>query len=603
MSANGYLQLAFYLVVLIALAKPLGLYMARVYQGEPALLNRAGAPLERALYRVSGIDPAKEMHWTEDAIAMLLFNLLGFVAVYALQRFQALLPLNPQGFAAVSPDSSFNTAVSFITNTNWQGYGGESTMSYLTQMAALTVQNFVSAASGMATLVAFARGFSRKGASTIGNFWVDMTRTVLYILLPISLVFAVVLVSQGTPQTFSAYATVPVVEATEYDNPKLDPAGQPLKDDKGNALTEKATMKEQSIAVGPVASQLAIKQIGTNGGGFYNVNSAHPFENPTPLANFLELLAILEISAALCYTFGRLVGDTRQGWALLATMTILFVAMLAVCVGAEQSGNPALTKLGADQVASATQPGGNMEGKEARFGIVNSALWATATTAASNGSVNSMHDSFTPLGGLVPLWLIQFQEVIFGGVGSGLYGMLIFAIIAVFVAGLMIGRTPEYLGKKIESFEMKMAAVTILIPPLVVLVGTAIAVLVEPGKAGVANPGAHGFSEILYAFSSAGNNNGSAFAGLSANTPFYNTALGIAMLFARYWLAVPTLAIAGAFAAKKTVPPGLGTLPTHTPLFIVLLASTVVVVGALTFVPALALGPIVEHLAMIAAAK
>jgi K+-transporting ATPase ATPase A chain len=601
MSANGYLQLGFYIVVLLALAKPLGAYMARIYQGEPAFLNRVGAPFERLLYRASGVDPSREMRWTEYAIAMLVFNFLGFLAVYALQRFQAVLPLNPQGFAAVSPDSSFNTATSFITNTNWQGYGGESTMSYLTQMLALTVQNFVSAASGMATLVAFARGFSRRSAQTIGNFWVDMTRSTLYVLLPLSLLLAVVLVSQGMPQTFSAYPTVPTVEATEYDNPKLDQAGQPVKDDKGNPVTEKATMKDQSIAVGPVASQVAIKMLGTNGGGFFNVNSAHPFENPTPLANFLEVLSILIISAALCYTFGVLVGDTRQGWAVLATMTILFAVMLAVCVGAEQSGNPALTKAGADQVASATQPGGNMEGKDVRFGVVNSALWATATTAASNGSVNSMHDSFTPLGGLVPLWLIQFQEVIFGGVGSGLYGMLIFAIIAVFVAGLMIGRTPEYLGKKIESFEMKMAAVTILIPPLVVLVGTAIAVMVDPGKAGVANPGAHGFSEILYAFSSAGNNNGSAFAGLSANTPFYNTALGIVMLFSRFWLAVATLAIAGALAAKKNIPPGLGTLPTHTPLFVVLLASVVVVVGALTFVPALALGPIVEHLAMIAA--
>jgi potassium-transporting ATPase potassium-binding subunit len=601
MSANGYLQLLFYVVVLVVLAKPLGAYMARVYEGQPAFLNRIGAPLERFFYRISGVDPAKEMHWTEYAIAMLVFSFLGFLAVYALQRLQSVLPLNPQAMGAVSADSSFNTAVSFITNTNWQGYGGESTMSYLTQMLALTVQNFVSAAAGMATLVAFARGFARKSSGTIGNFWVDMTRSTLYILLPLSLVLAVVLVSQGMPQTFSAYPSVPVVEATEYDNPKMDAAGQPLKDDKGNPVTEKATLKEQSIAVGPVASQVAIKQLGTNGGGFFNVNSAHPFENPTPLANFLEVLSILVISAALCYTFGVLVRDTRQGWALLATMTILFAALLAVCVGAEQSGNPALTKAGADQTVSATQAGGNMEGKETRFGIVNSALWATATTAASNGSVNAMHDSFTPLGGLVPMWLIQFQEVIFGGVGSGLYGMLVFAIIAVFVAGLMIGRTPEYLGKKIESFEMKMAAVTILVPPFVVLVGTAIAVLVDPGKAGVANPGAHGFSEILYAFSSAGNNNGSAFAGLSANTPFYNTMLGFAMLFSRFWLAVPTLAIAGALAAKKTVPPGLGTLPTHTPLFIVLLASTVVVVGALTFVPALALGPVVEHLILIGA--
>ena len=601
MTANGYVQLAFYLVVLIGLAKPLGLYMARVYQGEPALLNRAGAPLERFLYRIAGVDPAREMRWTQYAIAMLLFNFLGFLGVYALQRLQGVLPFNPQSMPAVSPDSSFNTAISFITNTNWQGYGGESTMSYLTQMLALTVQNFVSAATGMATLVAFARGFARRSSQTLGNFWVDLTRSTLYILLPLSLVLAVVLVSQGMPQTFSAYPAVPTVEATDYDNPKLDSAGQPVKDDKGNPVTEKATMKEQQIAVGPVASQVAIKQLGTNGGGFFNVNSAHPFENPTPLSNFLEVLSILVISGALCYTFGVLVKDTRQGWALLATMTVIFVAFLALCTWAEQAGNPALTKMGLSPVATDAQPGGNMEGKEVRFGIVNSALWATATTAASNGSVNSMHDSYTPLGGLVPMWLIQFQEIIFGGVGSGLYGMLVFAIIAVFVAGLMIGRTPEYLGKKIESFEMKMAAVTILVPPFLVLVGTAIAVMVDPGKAGVANPGAHGFSEILYAFSSAGNNNGSAFAGLSANTPFYNTALGACMFFARYWLAVPTLAIAGAFAAKKTVPPGLGTLPTHTPLFVVLLASTVIVVGALTFVPALALGPIVEHLAMIGA--
>jgi len=601
MTANGYMQLAFYLVVLIGLAKPLGLYMARVYQGEPAFLNRAGAPLERFLYRIAGVDPAREMRWTQYAIAMLLFNFLGFLGVYALQRLQGVLPFNPQSMPAVSPDSSFNTAISFITNTNWQGYGGESTMSYLTQMLALTVQNFVSAATGMATLVAFARGFARRSSQTLGNFWVDLTRSTLYILLPLSLVLAVVLVSQGMPQTFSAYPTVPTVEATDYDNPKLDSAGQPVKDDKGNPVTEKATMKEQQIAVGPVASQVAIKQLGTNGGGFFNVNSAHPYENPTPLSNFLEVLSILLISGALCYTFGVLVKDTRQGWALLATMTVIFVAFLALCTWAEQSGNPALAKMGLSSVATDAQPGGNMEGKEVRLGVVNSALWATATTAASNGSVNAMHDSFTPLGGLVPMWLIQFQEIIFGGVGSGLYGMLVFAIIAVFVAGLMIGRTPEYLGKKIESFEMKMAAVTILVPPFLVLVGTAIAVMVDPGKAGVANPGAHGFSEILYAFSSASNNNGSAFAGLSANTPFYNTALGVCMFFARYWLAVPTLAIAGAFAAKKTVPPGLGTLPTHTPLFVVLLASTVIVVGALTFVPALALGPIVEHLAMIGA--
>jgi potassium-transporting ATPase potassium-binding subunit len=598
MSANGYLQLIVYVVVLLALAKPLGAYMARIYEGQPAVLNTVGAPIERFLYRFCGIDPAKEMRWVQYALAMLALNLLGGLAVYGLQRLQGSLPLNPPGFAAVSPDSSFNTAASFITNTNWQGYGGESTMSYLTQMGALTVQNFLSAASGMAVLVAMIRGFARQKMDTVGNFWVDLTRTTLYILLPLSLVFALVLVSQGVVQTFSAYQTVPLVEAVEYDNPKLDAAGQPIKDDKVNAVTEKATQKEQVIAVGPAASQIAIKQLATNGGGFFNVNSAHPFENPTTLANFLELLAILMIPGALCYTFGKMVGDTRQGWAVLAAMTFVFVVLLAVCVGAEQAGNPALSKLDVDQTVSALQPGGNMEGKDVRFGVVNSALWATATTAASNGSVNSMHDSFTPIGGLVPMWLIQLGEVIFGGVGSGLYGMLIFAIIAVFVAGLMIGRTPEYLGKKIEAYEMKMAAIAVLLPLVAALGGTAIAVLLDAGKAGISNPGAHGFSEILYGFSSASNNNGSAFAGLNANTPFYNTALGICILFSRYWLAIPVLAIAGALVAKKKVPVSLGTLPTHTPLFVAMLVGVVIIIGALTFFPALALGPIVEHLAL-----
>ncbi len=598
MTANGYLQLVLYVVVLLALAKPLGSYMARIFEGQPAVLNTVGGPLERLLYRLCGVDPAKEMRWTQYALAMLAFNLLGALAVYGLQRLQAYLPFNPQSFAAVSPDSSFNTAVSFATNTNWQGYGGETTMSYLTQMAALTVQNFVSAATGIAVLVALIRGFARQKTDTVGNFWVDLTRTTLYILLPLSLILALVLVSQGVVQTFSAYHSVPLVESVEYDTPKLDAAGQPVKDAQGNPVTEKVVQKDQILAVGPAASQIAIKQLGTNGGGFFNVNSAHPFENSTPLSNFLEVLAILVISGALCYTFGKMVGDTRQGWAILAAMTFVFVVLLAVCVGAEQAGNPALTKLGVDQTPSVQQSGANMEGKETRFGIVNSALWATATTSASNGSVNSMHDSFTPLGGLVPMWLMQLGEVIFGGVGSGLYGMLIFAIVAVFVAGLMIGRTPEYLGKKIEAFEMKMASIAVLIPLVMVLGGTALAVSLDAGKAGVANPGAHGFSEILYAFSSASNNNGSAFAGLSANTPFYNTALGFAMLFSRYWLAIPVLAIAGALAAKKKVPVGLGTLPTHTPLFVAMLVGVVIIIGALTFFPALALGPIVEHLAL-----
>ena len=599
MTGNGYLQLTLYLVVLLLLVKPLGTYMANVYEGRIRLINRFCLPFENLLYRLCRVKPAQEMHWTQYAVAMLIFNVLGALAVYALQRLQTYLPLNPQAFSAVSPDSSFNTAVSFATNTNWQGYGGETTMSYFTQMAALTVQNFLSAATGMAVLVALIRGFARQSAETIGNFWVDLTRTTLYILLPLAFIFSLVYVGQGMVQTFSTYQTVPLVQPVEYDNPKLDAAGQSVKDEKGNPVTEKAVAKEQVIALGPAASQIAIKQLGTNGGGFFNVNSAHPFENPTPLSNFLEVLSILLISAALCYTFGRMVGDTRQGWAVLAAMTIVFVAMLALCVGSEQSGNPLLAKQGVDQTASAMQAGGNMEGKETRFGVVNSALWATATTVASNGSVNSMHDSFTPLGGLVPMWDMQLGEVIFGGVGSGLYGMLIFAIVAVFVAGLMIGRTPEYLGKKLQAFEMKMSAVALLLVPLVILVGTAIAVLTDAGKAGVANPGAHGFSEILYAFSSVANNNGSAFAGLSANTVFYNTALGIAILLGRYWLAVPVLAIAGALAAKKKIPVSAGTLPTHTPLFVALLVGTVIIVGALAFFPVLALGPIVEHLIMV----
>src|SRR5262245_4615656 len=600
MTANGILQLVFYVVVLLVLAKPLGAYMARVYEGRQIALDRVLGWLERLIYRAGGIKPGDEMGWKGYAAAMLAFNFLGLLAVYLLQRLQGGLPLNPQGMGAVSADSSFNTAVSFATNTNWQGYGGETTMSYLTQMLALTVQNFVSAATGMATLVAVIRGFARRSATTIGNFWVDLTRTTLYILLPLSFVLALALVSQGTVQTFSAYAKAAVVQPTEYDEPITDKDGKPVLDEKGQAKTKKSTLTEQVIAVGPAASQIAIKQLGTNGGGFFNVNSAHPFENPTPLSNFLELLAILQISAALCYTFGVMVGDTRQGWAVLAAMTVIFVSLLAVCYVAEQNGYT-LTKQGVDHTASALSAGGNMEGKEVRFGIANSALWATATTSASNGSVNAMHDSFTPIGGLVPMWLMQLGEVVYGGVGSGLYGMLIFAIIAVFVAGLMVGRTPEYLGKKIESYEMKMSSLVILIPPAVVLIGAAIGVLAPGGKAGVANPGAHGFSEILYAFSSAGNNNGSAFAGLSANTPFYNTALGLAMLFARYWLAVPVLAIAGSLARKKIVPAGPGTLPTHTPLFVGLLVGVVVLVGALTFVPALALGPIVEHLTLIAA--
>ena len=599
MTANGVLQLLLYLVVLLLLAKPLGAYMARVYDGRPIWLDRALGWLERLIYRLCGVRADQEMGWKVYALTMLLFNVAGVLVVYAVQRVQGVLPLNPAGFGAVSPDSSFNTAVSFATNTNWQGYGGESTMSYLTQMLALTTQNFVSAASGMAVVVALIRGFARRSSQTIGNFWVDLTRTTLYILLPLSVIWALVLVSQGVVQTFGPYPKVTVVQATTYEEPDTDKDGKPVLDEKGQPKTKKSTLTEQVIAVGPAASQIAIKQLGTNGGGFFNANSAHPFENPTPLSNFFEVLAILLIPAALCYTFGVMVGDTRQGWTVLAAMTVIFVALLATCVVAEQQG-AVFVKQGVDHTASALQSGGNMEGKEVRFGIANSALWATATTVASNGSVNAMHDSYTPIGGLVPMLAIQFGEVIYGGVGSGLYGMLMFAIIAVFVAGLMVGRTPEYLGKKIEAYEMKMSSLVILITPALVLIGTAVGVVVSAGKAGMANPGAHGFSEVLYAFSSASNNNGSAFAGLSANTPFYNTALGLAMLFGRYWLAVPVLAIAGALARKKIVPSGPGTLPTHTPLFVALLVGVVILVGALTYVPALALGPIVEHLTLIA---
>jgi K+-transporting ATPase ATPase A chain len=596
MTANGLVQIVIFLAVVVALGMPLGAYMARIYEGRPTWLGRAGAPFERLIYRICGIDAAQEMRWTQYALALLAFSLVGLLFAYALQRLQNFLPFNPAGMAAVSPDSSFNTSVSFNTNTNWQGYAGESTMSYLTQMLALTVQNFVSAAMGMAVLIALIRGFVRQSMQTLGNFWVDMTRGTLYILLPISFVLALVLLSQGVVQTFSAYQSVPLVELVEYDNPSLDAAGQPLKDEKGNPVTEKAIQKEQVIAVGPVASQVAIKHLGTNGGGFFNANSAHPLESPTPLTNFLEMLAELVIAVALTFTFGTMVGDKRQGWALLAAMMVVFVGLLAVVVAAELSGNPVLAQLGVDQAASPLQAGGNMEGKETRFGVVNSALFAAVTTATSCGAVNSMHDSFTPLGGVVPLWLIQIGEVIFGGVGSGLYGMLLLAVVAVFVAGLMIGRTPEYLGKKIEAFDIKMAAIGVLVPLFTILGGTAIAVLTDAGKAGVTNPGTHGFSEILYAFSSASGNNGSAFAGLSANTPFYNIALGICMFFARYWIIIPVLALAGSLAAKKKVPAGPGTLPTHTPMFIFFLIGVVIVIGALTFFPALALGPIAEHL-------
>ncbi len=600
MTLNGLLQLALYLVVLIVLARPLGWFMARVYQGKSCGLDRVLGPIERIIYRLGGVRADGQMGWKTYAAATLLFNAVGFTAVYALQRLQGMLPLNPQGLGAVSPGSSFNTAVSFATNTNWQGYGGETTMSYLTQMLGLGVQNFVSAATGMAVLVALIRGIAGRSSATIGNFWVDLTRSTLYILLPLSIILATVLVSQGVVQTFKPYQSVSLTQPLSYDDPVKDDAGNAVNGPDGKPLIKHIEVKEQVLPLGPAASQVAIKQLGTNGGGFFNANSAHPYENPTPLSNFLEVLAILLIAGALCWTFGEMVGDRRQGWAVLAAMTAIFVVLLVVCLWSEQAGNPKLNPLGVDQAVSAIQPGGNMEGKEARFGIANSAQWAMATTAASNGSVNAMHDSFMPLGGLVPMWLMQLGEVVFGGVGSGLYGMLMFVIVAVFVAGLMVGRTPEYLGKKIEPYEMKMAAIAVLVPNALVLLGTALGALWPSNADNVPNPGAHGFSEILYAFSSASNNNGSAFAGYGANNPFNNFALGLCMFLSRYWIIVVVLAIAGSLAAKKSVPVTAGTLPTHTPVFVGWLIAVVIIVGALTFVPALALGPIVEYLQMAA---
>jgi K+-transporting ATPase ATPase A chain len=579
MTANAWLQLLLYLVVLIGLAKPLGGFMARVYEGEPHLLARWLGPVERLCYRWMGVEPQEEMDWKRYTAAVLLFSLAGFVVVYALQRLQGMLPLNPAHLGAVEEKVAFNTAISFVTNTNWQAYGGEATMSYLTQMTGLAVQNFVSAAAGMAVLVALIRGIGRHETDNLGSFWVDLVRGTLYILLPLSLILALALVSQGVVQTFAAYKTVPLVEGVGPDT---------------------ARVTSQVLPMGPAASQIAIKQLGTNGGGIFNVNSAHPFENPTPFSNFLEVLAILLIPVALCYTFGRMIRDTRQGWAILAAMTIIFAGLLIPCVLAEHAHHPAYAALGVDQAPSALQAGGNMEGKEVRFGITNSALWATATTAASNGSVNSMHDSFMPLGGLVPLWLMQLGEIIYGGVGSGLYGMLLFAIVTVFIAGLMVGRTPEYLGKKIEAYEMKMASLAILIPNLLALFGTTIAISTAAGRSGVLNPGAHGFTEMLYAFSSMGNNNGSAFGGLTATNWVYALVGGVAMWASRFWIIIPTLAVAGALARKKKIPASVGTLETHTPLFVALLVGTVILVGALTHLPGLALGPVAEHLQLFA---
>jgi K+-transporting ATPase ATPase A chain len=596
MNVYGYLQIGIYFLILLLLTKPLGLYIAKVYQGESTFLDRPIHPLERLIYRLLGVNPKDEMDWKNYAIALLSFSAISFLVVYLIQRFQGLLPFNPQKYSALPPDLSFNTAISFITNTNWQNYSGETSMSYLTQMIGLTVQNFVSAAAGLAVLMALIRSLARQQTKKLGNFWVDLTRGTLYILLPLSILLALLLVSQGVVQTFSPYKQVTLIQPNTFQQQIVDANGNPIKEADGIPVMETVTQTTQTLAVGPAASQVAIKELGTNGGGFFNTNSAHPYENPTPFSNFLEMLSILLIPAALTYTFGKMVGSTRQGWAILAVMLILLWIPLGVSAATEQAGNPALTALGVNQVASATNPGGNMEGKEVRFGIANSSLWETITTAASNGSVNSMHDSYTPMGGLAALWLMMLGEVSFGGVGSGLYGMLAFVIVAVFVAGLMVGRTPEYLGKKIEAYEMKMASLMILIMPITMLILTAIAVLLNNSKASISNPGPHGFSEVLYLFTSQGNNNGSAFAGIAGNTPFYNITGGIAMMIGRFFLAIPTLALAGSLVKKKKIPEGAGTLPTHTPLFLAWLTAVIIVVGALNFLPALSLGPIVEHL-------
>jgi K+-transporting ATPase ATPase A chain len=561
MTANGWAQIALYFVVLTALVVPLGRFMARVFEGERTFLSPVFRPVETVLYRAAGVDERREQHWLTYTVAMLLFNAAGFLLVYALQRFQAVLPLNPAGMSAVAPDLAFNTAVSFTSNTNWQNYGGESTMSYLTQMAALTTQNFVSAATGIALVIALIRAFARASGKTVGNFWVDLTRCTFYVLLPLSIVAALFLVWQGVPQNIGPY-----VDATTLEG---------------------AT---QTISQGPAASQIAIKQLGTNGGGFWNANSSVPYENPTPFSNFVEMLYILLIAAALTHTFGRMVKDERQGWALYAAMSIVFLAGVLVTYWAESAGNPNFAALGLDPA--------NMEGKEVRFGLVNSSLWAVATTAASNGSVNAMHDSFTPLGGMIPIIMMQLGEVIFGGVGSGLYGILLFVIIAVFVAGLMVGRTPEYLGKKIEAKEVKMAILAIVVLPLSMLGFMAVATVAPFGLSSILNPGPHGFSEIMYLYTSQTANNGSAFAGMTGNTLWYNTTGGLAMLIGRYFVIIPAMAIAGSLVAKKTVPPSAGTFPTTGSLFVGLLVGVILIFGGLTFFPALALGPVVEHLAM-----
>ena len=571
MTILGWVQIALYALVIILITKPLGWYMTRVFSGERVPLYWPLRPIERALYWVSGVNEKQEQSWITYGVSMLFFSVAGFVTLYALQRFQISLPFNPQGQAAVTPDLAFNTSVSFVTNTNWQSYVPETTMSYLVQMAGLTVHNFLSAATGVALALALIRGFSRRTSNTVGNFWVDMTRCTLYVLLPVSIVVGLFFVWQGMPQNLNAYTEVTTLEGAK-----------------------------QLIAQGPVASQEVIKMFGTNGGGFFNANSAHPFENPNALTNFVQIVLIFAIGAALTNVFGRMVGDQRQGWAIFSVMGLLFLAGVAVCYSAEGAGNPAFAKLGIDTTPSALQAGGNMEGKETRFGIANSALFTTVTTDASCGAVNNMHDSLTPLGGMVPMTNIMLGEIIFGGVGSGLYGMLLFAILAVFIAGLMVGRTPEYLGKKIEAKEVKMAMLAILILPFSILGFSAIAVVAKDGLAGMANAGPHGFSEALYAYTSATGNNGSAFAGLSANTMFYNTTLAFAMLIGRFLMVIPALAVAGSLARKRTLPPSAGTFPTHGLQFVLLVSGVILILGGLTFFPALSLGPIVEHFAMTA---
>lgn len=578
------LQVFFFLSLSLLLVKPLGSYMAKVYSGKAPLIGPLLTPLEKLLYRLCGIEPKQEMDWKAYLIAMLIFNLFGVLATYLIQRLQAYLPLNPQAFSAPTPDLALNTAASFVTNTNWQAYSGETSLSYFTQMLALTTQNFLSAATGLSLVIALSRGLSARGTNKLGNFWVDTVRGILFILLPLSFIFALGLVSQGVIQNFKPNQKITLLEPLSY---------QPQE----TAQASPQSITEQVIPMGPVASQIAIKQLGTNGGGFFNTNSAHPFENPTPLSNFFELLAIILLPASLCYTFGLLVMDKRQGWALLTAMYLVFIPFLILDFAAEQAGNPAITALGINPTPDPnTYPAGNMEGKESRFGILNSTLWAVATTATSNGSVNSMHDSYTPLGGFIPLWMMHLGEVIFGGLGSGLYGILMLVIISVFVAGLMVGRTPEYLGKKIEPYEMKMASIAVLVMPLIVLLATALSSVLPTGITSRGNPSMHGFTEILYAFTSMGNNNGSAFAGLNANTPYYNLLGTLIMLISRYWIAIPILAIAGSLAHKKFIPSNSGTLATHTPMFIIILISITLLIGALSFLPALALGPIVENL-------